>query len=120
SRHSNENNVGLFQTLNMLAVVVQHREIQRIDALKVYRVEHVLGAGSMYRFGPEVRLEKAQDRPQHRHTRQSEFTTFFLEKLNEVFFEQSVENQTRRLGNFRQCVVELLFGTDHRIEMLDG
>ncbi len=79
----------------MLTIVVQHREIERVDALKVFRVEHVLRAGSMYGFGSEVRLEESQYGPQHRHTRQSEFTTFFLEKLNEVFFEQSVENQTR-------------------------
>src|SRR5262249_829735 len=98
---------------------VQHREIERIDALKVFRVEYVLGAGSMYGFGSEVRLEEPQYRPQHRHTRQSEFTTFFLEKLDEVFFEQSVENQTRCIGAFRQRMIELVFGTVHWIEMLD-
>ena len=47
----------------MLAIVMQHREVEGIDALKVFGIENVLRPGSMDGFSAEIRLEQAQDRP---------------------------------------------------------
>ena len=49
----------------MLAVVVEHRVVQRFDALEIFGIEHVLGANTMRRLGAEIGLEYAQDRTQH-------------------------------------------------------
>ena len=63
----------------MLAVIVQHREIQRVNSLEILGIEHMLGADPMNRLGTEIGLKHTQDRAQDRHTGQSELTAFFLE-----------------------------------------
>ena len=79
----------------MLAVVVQHREVERIDALEIFGIEHVLGAGAMDGLGAEIGLEQPQDRAQHRHAGQPEFAALVFQELDQVFFQQRVEHQAR-------------------------
>jgi len=50
----------------MLAVVMQHGVIERIDATKIFGIERVLRADFMRRLSAQIRLEKVQHRPQDR------------------------------------------------------
>jgi len=42
ARHANQNHVGLFQSFDMLAVIVHHRIVQRVDTLEVFGNQGVL------------------------------------------------------------------------------
>ena len=103
----------------MLAVVVHHRVVERVDALEIFGIEHVLGAGAVDGLGAEIGLEQPQDRPQHRHAGQAELAAFALPALDQVFFEQRIEHQPRRFGDFGQHMIELLLRAHHRVKMLD-
>jgi hypothetical protein len=49
----------VLQIVGVLAVVVQHRVVQRIDALEVFGVERVLRADAPRRFRAEIGLGTA-------------------------------------------------------------
>src|SRR5262245_44844458 len=103
----------------MLTVVMQHGEIQCVNTLKVFGIKNMLGSGAVDGFSPEVRLKQPQDRPEYRHTRQAELTALFFQSLDKILFEQGVENQARRLCDFRQSMVELLFRPHHWVQVFD-
>src|SRR4051812_49973461 len=42
ARHAYEHDISLLKTFEMLAVVVQHRVVESVDALEIFRVERVL------------------------------------------------------------------------------
>ena len=44
ARHADQNHLGLFQSFDMLAVIMHHRVIQRVDPLEIFRIQHVLRA----------------------------------------------------------------------------
>src|SRR5262249_49320698 len=119
TRNSHKDDVGFFKTFDMLPIIVQHREVERVDTLEILRVQDVLRTGPMNGFGAEIRLEEPQDWPQYGHARQSGLAALFLQQLNEVLFEQRVENQARRFRYLRQCMVELFFRSDHWVEMFN-
>jgi hypothetical protein len=81
---------------------VKHRVVKRIDAVEIFRVEHVLRAGTQQRLGAEIRLEQTQHGPQYRHAGQAELAAFVFQQFGEVFLEQGIKHQARRLANFRQ------------------
>src|SRR5262245_20401104 len=114
-----EYNVGVFEPFRVLTVIVQHCEVQSVDSMEIFRIEHVLGASPMDCFRPEVRLKQAQDRPKDGHARQPELTAFFLQSFDEILFKQSIEDQAWRLRDLGKRMIELFFRTDHRIQMLD-
>ena len=103
----------------MLAVVMHHAEIERVDALEIFGVEHVLGADAVDGFRAEIRLEQPQNWPQHRHAGQSKLAALLLKPLDQVFFQQRVEDQAGGFGDFGEHMIELLLRAHHRIKMLD-
>src|SRR4029079_8384422 len=119
ARDPYEHDVRFLKPLRMLAVIMQHGEVQSIDALEIFRIQHVLGASPMYRLCPEIRLKQAQDRPENRHTGQSKLAAFFFQRFYEVLFQESVQNQTRGFPDLGKRVIELFFRPHHRIQMLD-
>ena len=44
ARHADQHDIGVFEAFDMLTVVMQHRVVERVDALEIFGVEHVLGA----------------------------------------------------------------------------
>jgi len=55
--------LGLLQPFDVLAIVMKHGVVERIDALEIFRVEHVLGTDAVDGLGAEIRLEQAEHRP---------------------------------------------------------
>ncbi len=56
----------------MLAVVVQHRVVERIDALEILGIERVLRADAVRGLGSQIRLQELQDRAQNREAGQAQ------------------------------------------------
>ena len=71
-RHADQHDIGLFQIVGLLAVIVQHRVVERIDAAEIFGIERVLRADFVGRFGAEISLEQVQHRPEDRQARQAE------------------------------------------------
>ena len=46
--------IGIFEAFDMLAVVMDHRVVQRVDALEIFRIEDVLGADAACRGRSEI------------------------------------------------------------------
>ena len=70
-------------------------------------------------LGAKIGLEHPQNRPQHRHTGQSELAAFILEDLDQVLLEQRIKHQAGRFGDFRHRQIQLLLRAYHRVQMLD-
>ena len=119
ARHADQHHIGLLQAFDVLAVVMQHGVVERVDALEIFGIEHVLGADAMDGLGAEIGLEQPQHRPEHRHAGQPELAAFVFQQLDQVFLEQRIEHEAGRFGDFGQRKVELLLRAHHRIEMLD-
>ena len=62
---------ALLQVLGQLAVVAHHGEVQGVDPLEIFRIEHVLGAGARRRALAEIGLEQGQHRAEHREARRA-------------------------------------------------
>src|ERR1700716_1132154 len=78
ARHADQHDVRAVEIVRQLAVVMQHRVIERVDALEVFRIEHVLGAHPVGRLGAEIGLEQPQHRTQDRQAGQGGVARFLL------------------------------------------
>ena len=117
--YSHQNHLGMFQVLGVLTVVVEHGEIQRIDALEIFGIERVLGADAGRRFRSEVGLKQAQDRTEDIEIRHAEFPAFRLQPLQKLAIEQGVEHNPGRGFHLVQHSVELSLAADQRVNVLD-
>ena len=62
---ADQHDVGFLDRTGELAVVVDHGEVERIDAAEVFRIENVLGADAARAGRAEVGLQHLQDRLEH-------------------------------------------------------
>ncbi len=99
---------------------MQHRVIERVDALEVFRIEHVLGADPVGRLGAEIGLEQPQHRTQDRQAGQAELARFLLQPPDQVGLEQRVEDDARLGLDLGQHAIELPVGAHGRIDVLHG
>ena len=59
---ADEHDIGLVDRLEMLAVVMRKREVQRLDAAEIFGVEHMLRADAAGRARAEIGLQARQHR----------------------------------------------------------
>ena len=119
ARHTDQHHVGLLEIVGVLSVVVQHRVVQRIDALEIFGVERVLCADARLALAAEIRLEQLQHRTQDREIRHAEIAAGLLQPRREFLFEQRVEHDARRSLDLDQHAVELLVRAHQRMHVLD-
>ena len=118
-RHANQQDIGLFEIDGLLAVVVHHRVVERIDAAEIFGIEGVLSADFMGRLGAEIRLKQVQDRPQNREAGQPEFSAFFLKLCREVLLQQRIKHDARRCLDLHKHPVELFLRTNKWMHVFD-
>ncbi len=71
------------------------------------------------RFGPQIRLEQPQHRPQDRQARQPEVPALVFKPADQHLIEQGIKNDTRRFLDLAQHTIKLLVGAHGRIDVLD-
>ena len=98
---------------------MQHRVIERIDALEILRIERVLGTDPRSGLGAEIGLEQPQHRPENRPTGQPGSRHWSSSRSHQLLLEQRVENDAWRSVNLRQHPIELLLGAHQRVDVLD-
>ena len=119
ARNADQHHVGAFEVVGVLPVVMQHGVVERVDALEIFGIEHVLGADPRGRFGAEIGLQQAQDRTEDRQARQTVFAALALEAPGQIRIEQRIEHDAGRGLDLAQHTVELLLRAHQRIDMLD-
>ena len=107
------------QILEVLPVVMQHRVVERIDALEVIRVERVLRTHPVRGFGAKIGLQKLQHRSQDRQARQAHFPAAIFKPFQQLVVEQGVEDDAGGLLDFGKDPVKLLLRAHQRIDVLD-
>ena len=103
----------------MLAVVMQHCVIERIDAAKIFGIECMLRADFMRRFSAQIRMEQVQHRSQNRETGKAQRAAFLFQPLHQVLLQKRVEDDPGRLFDFCENPVKLLLRPHQRVNVLD-
>ncbi len=71
ARHPYQHHIGFLEAFEMLAVVMQHRVVERVDSLEVLGIERVLRADAMRGLGPQVGPQQLQHGAEDRQARQA-------------------------------------------------
>src|SRR2546423_136749 len=108
TRYPYQNDVSFLQTVDVLTVIVQHGVIERIYALEIFCIEHVLCADAMGGFGPEIGMQESQDRAEDGEAGQAKLPTVILEPVRELVVKKRVQNDAGRLLDLGQHSVKLL------------
>ena len=66
---ADEQNIGIVEILRKMPVVVQHGEVERLDAAEIVGIEHMLAGDRRRRRRAEIGFEHLQDALQHRNAR---------------------------------------------------
>ena len=78
---ANEKNVGVVEILRQVAVIVQHSEVERLDAPEVVGIEHVLAGDRGRRRRAEVGFEHLEDALERRDARNVEALAGLFDNL---------------------------------------
>ena len=76
---ADQHDVGLVDRIDMLAVVMREREVQRLDAAEIFGVEDVLRADAALRARAEIGLERGQHRIEDRNAGNAELSAAVLQ-----------------------------------------
>ena len=118
-RHADQHDVGLFEIVGLLAVIMHHRVVERIDAPEIFGIERVLGADFVGRFGAEIGLEQVQHRAEDRQAGQAEFAAFASRRSTRSSSSSVYSTMPGNSSISRQHAVELLLGAHQRMHVLD-
>ena len=69
---ADEDDVGLVEILRMLAVIMHHGEVERVDSPEIVGIEDVLAANTGPRLGIEIGGKTGNDRVEHRQAGNAE------------------------------------------------
>ena len=106
-----QHDIGVFEILGHLAVIVHHRVIQGVDALEIFGVQHVLRAGARGRALSKIGFEQGEDRPEHGQTGRAESRSF-LQPSRQLGIDQREQNDAGRVLDLDDDTVELRGGSD--------
>ena len=95
--HADQHHIRLVDRLDMLAVVMRERKVQRLDAAEIFGVEDVLRADPAFRARAEIGLERRQHRIEDREAGHAELSAAVLQDRRERGIDQRVEHDPRRL-----------------------
>jgi hypothetical protein len=99
----------------MLPVVMQHGEVQRVDALEILGIERVLRADPVACFGAEIGLQESQHRAKDRQAWHAQVAAMLLQALRQILVQQRVQHDAGRFLDLRQHAIKLFLGAHQRV-----
>jgi hypothetical protein len=103
----------------VLAIIMQHGEVEGVDAAKIFGIENILAADSWCRLGTKIGPVHRKHRRQHRDARQRESVAAPLQMAGKLRIDQGIEDDTRRRLDLAYNAVDLPDAAHHRMDMLD-
>jgi hypothetical protein len=103
-----------------MPIVVHKGEVHRVDALEIFRVQHVLRAGTRRRMRAEIGGEQGMHRFEHGEMRRAGVPADLFEPVRQILLHQGIEHDAGRGLDFADHALELRVGAHQRIDMLDG
>ena len=115
--HSDQHHVGILQAFDVLAVVMNHRVVQRVDALEILGIQDVLSADASRGRRTQIGLEQLHHRADDRQARDIDLLALAFQPKHQILFQQGKEHDAGRLLDFVQHTVELLLAADQGIDV---
>ena len=103
----------------MLAVVVHHRIIQRVDTLEIFRIQGVLRANASGGWRSEIGLKQLHHRADDRKTGYVDLLAFGFQPADQILLKQGKKHDAGSLLDFLQHAIELFLAAHQRIDVLD-
>ena len=119
ARDAEQNDVGGVQILRQAAVIVGHREVQRVDAAEIVGVEHVLSGDCRRLRCAEIALEHLHDRLQDVQARNLQLAAAALQLLRQLLIDNRIEDDAGRLLDLLQHPLQLSGRAHERMHVLD-
>jgi len=116
---TDEDDVSLFKAVDVLAVVMHHRIVQRIDTLEIFGIQDVLGTNAPRGCRAQISLEQLHHGTNDRQARDVDLLALALQPKHQVLFQQGEEHDAGRLLDFIQHPVELFLAAHQRIDVFD-
>jgi hypothetical protein len=120
ARHPDQHHIGFLQAFDVLPVIMHHGVIQRVDALEIFGVEHVLRADAACSSGAKIRLEQLHHRADDRQARNIHLLAFGFQPLHQILLQEREQHDAGRFLDLVQHALELLLAPHQRIDMLHG
>ncbi len=117
---ADQDDVGVVQILGQVAVVVQHGEIECLDAPEIVGIEHMLTADGGRCGRPEIGFEHLENRFQGEHTRHVEPLAALLQLFGQFPVEHGIEDDAGGGLDIFQHPFELAPAAHQGVEVLDG
>ena len=119
ARHPDEHNFGVLKILAVLPVIVQHAEIERVDALKILGIQRVLGADPRRGLRAQIGLEQTEHGSENRQAGDPEISALVFQAIGELAVEQRIEHDARGRLNLAEHPVKLLVTAHQRVNVLN-
>ena len=92
ARDADQDDIGIVQAPERLAVIVIEGEGHRVDALEILAVEQMLLAGQTARLAAEIGGERADHRIEHRDRRHLQLAAAFDQRLAQRVVDERIEH----------------------------
>jgi hypothetical protein len=102
----------------MLTVVMDHRVVQRVDALEIFRVQRVLRTDPASRCRAKIGLKQLHHRADDRKARNIDFLALRFQPRDQILLQQREQHDAGRLLDLVEHAVELLLAAHQRIDVL--
>ena len=102
-----------------LAVVMRHREVQRINAAEIIGIEHVLACHGRRLALTQISLEHLHYWIEDGQSRNLEFLAALFNQRGEIGIDHRVEHDARSLLDLLEHALHLLLRPDQGMDMLD-
>jgi hypothetical protein len=113
------NNVCLIEIYGQAAVVMVHREVERVDATEVVCIDNVLASDNGRLRGAEIAFENLHDRQQDVQARNFDLAAVTFDLGAQLLIDDRVEHDTGSLLDLCQNTGELALGTDERMHVIN-
>ena len=118
--HADQDYIGFVEIVRQVPVIVEEGEVHGVDALEIFRVQHVLRTGPRRRMGAEIGREQGMDRLEHREMRRARVAANLFQPVRQVLLDQGVQHDAGRGFDLADHALELGVRTHEGIDMLDG
>ena len=112
-----DDDLGFFDVVDALTVVMRHGEIERVDPLEVVGVQRMLSRHLRRGLGVEILRQYCNDGIEDRHARDSQGLAVLFKMLADFRVDKGEQDDAGLLFDLAQCAIELRRSPDQCIDM---